>query len=86
MAPHRGHNLRLPVNETKLVNGFNGKDNFCHVKARNILGKNLVLDEHGHQVTSGQELHEHVKESSVLESGVQLHDPRAVGLGKDVTL
>jgi hypothetical protein len=85
-APRRGRALRLPMDETKFVDSFNGKNNLCHVEACNVLRKNLVLDEHRHQVTSRQELHEHVEEGSVLEGSVQLDDPWTVGLGEDVTL
>ena len=74
------------MDEAQLVHGFNRERKLSHVKPRNILGENLILDEHSHQVTAGQELHEHVQEGVVLESGVELDDPRAVRLGENVTL
>lgn len=77
--------LSLPVNETKLVHGFYGQYNLCHIESCDVFGKDFVFDEHGHQVTSRQELHEHVQEGVVLERGVQLNDPRAVRFGEDVT-
>jgi hypothetical protein len=66
------------VNETKLVDCFYRKRDLGHVEARNVLCEDLVLDEHGHQVTTRQELHQHVQEGVVLEGGVQLDDPRTV--------
>ena len=73
------------MDEAQLVYRLYGEDNFCHVEACDILGEDLILDEHGHQVTTGQELHEHVQEGVVLECGVQLDDPGAVRLGENVT-
>ena len=75
----------IPVYKAKLVDGFYRKRDFRHVEACNILGKDLVLDEHRHQVTTRQELHKHVQEGVVLESRVQLDDPRAVRLGQNIT-
>ena len=67
-----------PVYETKLVYSLYRQCDFGHVEAGNVLGEDFVLDQHSHQITSGQELHEHVKESVVLEGGVQFDNPRAV--------
>ena len=49
--------MRLPMDKTKLMDGFYGKDDLSHVEASNILREYFVLDEHSHQVTTGQELH-----------------------------
>jgi hypothetical protein len=73
------------VNEAELVNSLNRKCDLSHVEASNVFSEDLILDEHCHQITSGQELHEHVKEGVVLEGRVQLDDPRAVCLGKNIT-
>lgn len=73
------------MDEAKLVDGLNGKGNLGHVETGDVLGKNFVFDEHGHEIATRQELHEHVQESIVLESRVQLDNPWAVGLGEDVT-
>lgn len=72
--------------EAKLVDSLNGQGELGHVETRDILGENFVLDEHSHQIATGQELHEHVQEGVVLESRVQLDNPRAVRLGENVTL
>lgn len=72
--------------KAKLVHSFYCKNNLSHVKASDVLCEDFVLDEHRHQVTSGQELHEHVEKGIVLEGGVQLDNPGAVCLGKNVTL
>ena len=58
------------MNETKLVDCFYRKRDLGHVKARNVLGKDFVLDQHGHQVTTWQKLHKHVEERVVLEGCV----------------
>jgi hypothetical protein len=73
------------MDETELVNGFNSENNLCHVESCDVLREDLVLDKHSHQITTRQELHEHVKEGVVLECGVQLNNPRTVRLGEDVT-
>lgn len=78
--------MALPVDETKLMDGFYSKGDLGHVEAGDVLGENLVLNEHGHEVTAGQELHEHVEERAVLEGGVQLDDPRTVRLCENVAL
>ena len=70
--------------EAQLVDSLYGQNDFCHVEPCNILGEDLILDEHCHQVTTRQELHEHVEESRVLERGVQLDEPRALCVGEDV--
>lgn len=74
------------MNEAKLVHSFDSKNDLSHVEARDVLCKDLVFDEHGHQVTARQKLHEHVKEGSILERRVQLDNPWTVGLGENVTL
>jgi hypothetical protein len=68
-----------PMDKTELVDSLDCQGDFCHVEASDVLGKDLVLDEHGHQVTTRQKLHQHVKERVVLEGCMQLDDPRAVG-------
>jgi hypothetical protein len=74
------------MDEAKFVHGFDSQDNLSHVKSRDVFAKDLVLDEHCHQVTTRQELHEHVEECRVLERGVQLDEPRALCVGENVTL
>ena len=72
--------------EAKLVYGFYRQRDLGHIEARDILSKDLVLDEHSHQVTTRKKLHEHVEEGVVLERRVQLDDPWTVGFGENVTL
>lgn len=38
--------------EAKLVYSFYRKSDLSHVEASDILGEDLVLDEHGHQVAT----------------------------------
>ena len=74
------------MNEAKLVHSLKSQCDFGHVEASNVLGEDFVLDQHGHQVTTRQELHEHVQESRILERSMQLDEPGTVGVGKDITL
>jgi hypothetical protein len=76
----------IPVYEAQLVDGFYRQCDLGHVEARDVLGEDLVLDEHGHEVTTRKKLHEHVEEGVVLEGRVQLDDPWTVGFGENVTL
>jgi hypothetical protein len=62
--------MYIPVYEAKLVDSFNREGDLGHVETRDVLCKDFVLDEHSHQITTWQKLHEHVKEGIVLESGV----------------
>lgn len=74
------------MDETKLVDSLYGKSDFGHVETCDVFGENFVLDQHSHQIASRQKLHKHVKEGTVLESRVQLDDPRAVRLSENITL
>lgn len=74
------------MDEAQLVDSLDREGNLSHVETSNVFAENLVLDQHSHQVTTGQELHEHVEESVILEGRVQLDQPRAVGVGQNVTL
>jgi len=78
--------VNVPMDEAQLVHRLDGQRDLSHVKARDVFGEDLVLDEHGHEIAARQELHEHVEERGVLEGRVQLHQPRAVGIGENVTL
>lgn len=74
------------MDEPKFVHGFNSQNNLSHIEPRDVFAKDLVLDEHCHQVTTRQELHEHVKERRILERGVQLDEPWALCVGENVAL
>lgn len=58
------------MNEAQFVHCLQSKCDFGHVETGNVLGEDLVLDQHGHQITTRQELHEHVKEGRILERGM----------------
>lgn len=73
------------MDKAELVNSLDGEDNLGNVESCNIFREDFILDKHSHQISAGQEFHEHVEEVGVLESGVQLDDPRAVGFGQDIT-
>lgn len=74
------------MDEAQLVHSFNSKNDFGHVEAGDIFAEDLILDEHRHQITTGQELHEHVKESGVLERSVKLDEPGTLSVGENVAL
>jgi hypothetical protein len=68
------------------VHSLDSQNDFCHVESCDILAEDLILDEHRHQVTTRQELHEHVKEGGVLERSVKLDEPWTFGVGENVAL
>ena len=74
------------MDEAQLVYGFNRQRNLGHVESSDIFREDLILNQHGHQITTRQELHEHVQEGGVLEGCVQLDEPGAVRVGKDISL
>ena len=59
--------MNSPMEEAKLVDSFDSHDNLCHVEPGDILREDLILDEHGHQVTTRQELHEQIEVCVILE-------------------
>lgn len=74
------------MDESQLMHCFDSQGDFSHIEPRDVFRKDLILDEHGHQISTGQKLHQHVQECRVLERGVQFDEPRAVSIGKDVAL
>lgn len=74
------------MNETLLMNGFNCEHNLGHVEPRDGYRKDLILDKHGHEISPRQELHQHVEKCVVLKRRMQLHNPRIIGIGKNITL
>lgn len=53
--------FRSPMNETEVVHSLNRKNALGNVEPRNILREGVVLDQHRHQVSSSQELHDEVQ-------------------------
>lgn len=74
------------MDEAQFVNSLDRETYLSHVEASDIFREDFILNEHGHQISSRQELHEHVQERAVLECRVKLDNPRTVGLGKNITL
>jgi hypothetical protein len=74
------------MDETQLVHCLNGKNTFRHIEACDILREGIILDQHGHQVSARQELHDEVEVNRILEGVEQLHDPCRVGFGQYITL
>ena len=73
------------MNEAQFVHSIDGKDNLGDIESRDILRKDFILDKHGHQIATGQELHQHVKEERILESSVKLDNPWTVRLCQDIS-
>lgn len=46
-----------PMNEAELVDCLKSERDFGHVETSDVFGEDLVLDEHSHQISTGQELH-----------------------------
>ena len=74
-----------PVDESKLVDSLYRQHTLRNVESRHILGEGVILDQHGHEVTSGKELHDEVEVRRILEGVVELHDPWRVGLRENIT-
>jgi len=66
------------MDEPELVNSLYSKHQFCHVESCNVLSEDVKLDKHCHQISSGQELHQHEQIRFILERRVQLDNPRTV--------
>ena len=49
------------MDEAEIVHCLDRQHALCHVEARDVLRERIVLDEHGHQVSSRQELHDEVE-------------------------
>lgn len=49
------------MNETKFMYGFDCQNTFRNVESSHVLGEGIVLDQHSHEVSSRQELHDEVK-------------------------
>src|SRR2546421_9637440 len=74
--------LDVSMQEAELVNSLNRHDNLCHVKPRDILREDLILNQHSHKVATRKKLHEHVQKGRILERRMQLDKPRIVlGVG-----
>jgi hypothetical protein len=72
--------MSLPVDIAKLVDCVDCRDNFSNVESSNVLCEDLILDEHGHEITTGKKLHQHVEKGGILERGKELDHPRTVRL------
>jgi hypothetical protein len=81
----RARQQDVPVDEAELVHSFQSQCDLGHVETSNVFGEDFILDQHGHEITTWQELHEHVEEGRILERGMQLDEPGTVGICKNVT-
>ena len=56
-----------PMDETKVMHGLDRKNALCDVEPGHVLGEGIVLDQHRHQVSSRQELHDEIQVCWVLK-------------------
>ena len=49
------------MDEAETVDGLDRKDAFGHIEAGHVLGEDVVLHQHGHEVAAGEELHDEVE-------------------------
>lgn len=49
------------MNKSLLVDSIEGCHQLSHVESRDIFREDFILDEHGHQITTRQEFHQHIK-------------------------
>ena len=75
-----------PMDEAKFVDGFDSEDTLRDVETGNVLRERVVLDQHRHEIASGQELHDEVQVLWVLEGVVKLDHPWRIRLGQDIAL
>jgi hypothetical protein len=73
------------VDEAELMHSFDSENTLGHIKPRDVLREGVVLDEHGHQVASGKELHDEVEICRILERVEELDHPCGVGFGQNIS-
>jgi hypothetical protein len=74
------------VNEAKLMDCVDGKYTFCDIEPRDILGESVIFNEHSHEITAREELHDKIQRLRILEGIKQLNHPMRVGLGQNIAL
>ncbi|KAH3665500.1 hypothetical protein OGAPHI_003686 [Ogataea philodendri] len=79
MSSHIDQNvigLDVSMNEAQSMNSLDGQNTLCNVESCHVLGEDLPLDQHSHQITSRKELHDQIEVKRVLERVVQRNNPR----------
>ena len=56
-----------PMDETKVMDGLDRENALCDIEPGHVLREGIVLDQHRHQVTPSQELHDEIQVGRVLE-------------------
>ena len=56
-----------PVDKAHLVNSLNGEYALCHIETCNVLRESIVFNQHCHEVSTGEELHDKIKVRRILE-------------------
>lgn len=73
------------MDEPKFVNGLDSKHALGNIESCDIFRERVVLDKHGHEISTRQELHDEVEVCRVLKRVEQLNDPWRVRFRKDVS-
>ena len=55
------------MDETEVMHGLDRENALRDVEPRHVLREGIVFDQHRHQVSSGQELHDEIQVCGVLE-------------------
>lgn len=76
----------IPMNKAHFVDGLDGEYALCHIETSDVLRKSVVLDQHCHKISTGEELHNEIEIRGILERVKQLDDPWGVRFGKNVAL
>ena len=55
------------MDKTEVMHGFDRENALGDVEPRHVLREGIILDQHRHQVSSSQELHDEIQVCGVLE-------------------
>ena len=55
------------MDETEVMYGLDRENALCDIEPRHVLRKGIVFDQHRHQISSSQELHDEIQVCRVLE-------------------
>lgn len=63
------------MDKSQLMDSFDGQDTLRHVESCYVLGESVVFDEHSHQITPREKLHDEIQIQWILKRVEQLHNP-----------
>jgi hypothetical protein len=74
------------MDKAELMHRLDREYTLCHVESGYVLGERVILDEHGHEIATREELHNEVQVDRVLERVEELYNPSRVGFRENVAL